>query len=61
MSDKNVCNMMNKLELFFLASGSKFSLPKYPNVKEMWEWIKGRITKKLGKWNRQYLSLAGRF
>lgn len=32
-----------------------------PNLKEMWEWVKNKIDKKLAKWNRNFLSLAGRF
>lgn len=31
-----------------------------PCLKDMWVWIKGKIESKLTKWNKHYLSLAGR-
>lgn len=31
-----------------------------PFLKDMWAWIKGKIESKLSKWNKHYLSLAGR-
>ncbi|XP_057839805.2 uncharacterized protein LOC131049757 [Cryptomeria japonica] len=32
-----------------------------PNLKEMWDWARNKIDKKLSKWNINFLSLAGRF
>lgn len=39
--------------------GIPFSIS--PNLKEMWEWFRNKVDKKLSKWNQNFLSLAGRF
>lgn len=31
-----------------------------PGLKNMWNWIKVKFDTKIAKWNRHYLSLAGR-
>lgn len=38
--------------------GIPFSIS--PSLKKMWIWVRGKIDKKLNKWNNMYLSLAGR-
>ncbi|XP_059078008.1 uncharacterized protein LOC131876588 [Cryptomeria japonica] len=64
--DDNPPGWLSKFSLNWLGPtqiikylGIPFSV--LPNIKEMWEWVRNKIDKKLSKWNRNFLYLAGRF
>lgn len=64
--DDNPPNWFSRFSLNWLGPTQivkYLSIPFFvlPNLKEMWEWVRNKIEKKLSKWNRNYLSLARRF